>query len=111
MVARRAGGNSELHSFVQNCTGVGGCTCALTSLLGTGWANTEFRTYTFDPSSGDDAALVETEESQTRRRGIEKPLSVAEHSNLNRTVTNDLKEKESSKTEAQKNAITISSKV
>lgn len=49
---------------------------------GTGWANTEFRSYTFDPSSGDEASLVETAESRMRRKGTEKPLSEAEQRNL-----------------------------
>jgi len=50
--------------------------------LGTGWANTEFRSYTFDPTRIPTASLVETEESRTRRRGNEKPLSTAEQRNL-----------------------------
>ncbi|KAF4534015.1 Phosphoglycerate mutase family protein [Lasiodiplodia theobromae] len=35
---------------------------------GTGWANTEFRSYTFVPHSNDNASLIETEESLKRRR-------------------------------------------
>lgn len=53
---------------------------------GTGWANTEFRTYTFDPSATESASLIETAESRTRRRGTEKPLSEAEQRNLRRTA-------------------------
>lgn len=50
--------------------------------LGTGWANTEYRSYTFDMTRRSTASLVETEESRTRRRGTEKPLSEAEQRNL-----------------------------
>jgi len=49
---------------------------------GTGWANTEFRSYTFDPQSGDNAAFVETTESRRRRAGSEHPLTEAEQRNL-----------------------------
>lgn len=49
---------------------------------GTGWANTEYRSYTFDPARTATASLIETEESRTRRRGTEKPLSEAEQRNL-----------------------------
>lgn len=52
---------------------------------GTGWANTEFRSYTFD--IGGDATLVETQESLKRREGTEKPLSKEEQNNLHRTTT------------------------
>ncbi|KAK8157591.1 histidine phosphatase superfamily [Phyllosticta citrichinensis] len=34
---------------------------------GTGWANTEWRTYTIDPSSGTEASFTETSESLARR--------------------------------------------
>jgi len=58
---------------------------------GTGWANTEFRSYTFDPStcggSGNgNASLVETPESLKRRAGTEKPLGKEEQKNLQRTA-------------------------
>ncbi|GME24131.1 Phosphoglycerate mutase family protein [Neofusicoccum parvum] len=36
---------------------------------GTAWANTEFRSYTFAPDGGEQASLVETEESLKRRGG------------------------------------------
>ncbi|KAL9060637.1 MAG: hypothetical protein Q9162_000588 [Coniocarpon cinnabarinum] len=58
----------------------------LTRTAGTGWMNTEFRTYNFDPKSGQNASLVETEDSRLRRRGTEKPLSEAEQRNLARTT-------------------------
>lgn len=61
---------------------------------GTGWANTEFRTYTFDPASGDQASLIETAESKTMRRGTEKPLTDAERRNL--TQSRNEKEQTSS---------------
>lgn len=61
---------------------------------GTGWANTEFRSYTFDPASGDKASLLETEESRTRRQGLEKPLDEAEERNLKRTATLDSEKSE-----------------
>ena len=81
------------------------------TLSGTGWANAEFRTYTFDPASGDTAAILETEESQTRRRGTEKPLSEAEARSLSRTANNDMKEKGYSKVQPESNGIKVSSKV
>lgn len=71
----------------------------LTQALGTGWANTEFRSYTFDPatlpsssSSAPDEppsySLVETPESRARRAGTDKPLSEAEQRNLKQTAHN-----------------------
>ena len=78
---------------------------------GTGWANTEFRSYTYSPVSNkkDDAyaTIVETEESRVRRRGLEKPLSPAEQTNLRRTANNDLKEGNVTNS----NAVKIASKV
>lgn len=58
----------------------------LLTRTGTGWANTEFRSYNFDTSS--DALLVETQESKDRRAGHDKPLSKEELKNLSRTTTN-----------------------
>lgn len=52
---------------------------------GTGWANTEYRTYTF--KSATDPTFVETPESLARRSGTEKPLSKEEMKNLQRTAT------------------------
>ncbi|KAL3421717.1 phosphoglycerate mutase [Phlyctema vagabunda] len=51
---------------------------------GTGWANTEYRSYTFaDPTGADaNASVVETQESRYRRKGDEKALSAAEQRNL-----------------------------
>lgn len=59
---------------------------------GTGWANTEFRSYTFDPASGDAASIIETGESRTRRRGTEKPLGESEQRNLKRTAAKDVQD-------------------
>ena len=59
--------------------------CALTRILGTGWANCEFRSYAFDdstPESIDNATLIETPESRQRRKGREIPLTEAEQTNL-----------------------------
>jgi len=52
---------------------------------GTGWANTEFRSYNF--ASASEATLVETPESLTRRQGTEKSLNKAEQKNLQQTTT------------------------
>ncbi len=57
---------------------------------GTGWANTEFRSYRFkdpqDPQNDDNASLVETNESRHRRRGTEKPLTDTEKMELRETT-------------------------
>ncbi|KAI9784736.1 MAG: hypothetical protein M1816_000739 [Peltula sp. TS41687] len=45
------------------------------SLPGTGWENTECRSYQFMDEGGDNASLAETQESRQRRRGTEKPLT------------------------------------
>ncbi|KAF1981552.1 phosphoglycerate mutase family protein-like protein [Aulographum hederae CBS 113979] len=54
--------------------------------VGTGWANTEFRSYTFDPNGGANASLVETQESLQRRAGDSKRLSETEQRNLKLTA-------------------------
>lgn len=50
------------------------------SITGTGWLNTELRTYEFaDPSGQDvDASLKETKPSWRNRRGSEVPLTLTE---------------------------------
>ncbi|KAK5158599.1 hypothetical protein LTR04_005212 [Oleoguttula sp. CCFEE 6159] len=58
----------------------------LEALPGTGWANTEFRSYSFDVGSGDNASLVETDESRRRRAGTETPLTREEKLNLKQTA-------------------------
>lgn len=35
--------------------------------MGTGWNNTEFRSYTFVEEEGENATIVETEKSKARR--------------------------------------------
>lgn len=67
-----------LHYFTEDWTGAD-------KFAGTGWANTEYRTYTFKSST--DPTLVETPESMERRRGKEKPLSKEEQKNLQRSTT------------------------
>ncbi|KAL7276399.1 hypothetical protein RUND412_000603 [Rhizina undulata] len=47
-------------------------------LPGTGWSNTEFRTYHYLEGEDENATIVETEESRERRRGTEKPLGKTE---------------------------------
>ncbi|KAF2149363.1 PGAM-domain-containing protein [Myriangium duriaei CBS 260.36] len=68
-----------LHYFTEDWTG------ANKFAGSTGWANTEFRTYTFQSPS--DPTLVETPESRERREGKEKPLSKEEQKNLQRSAT------------------------
>lgn len=53
---------------------------------GTGWANTEFRSYGFVSSEDADAALVETGESRLARRGTEHALSKDEQRILRDTA-------------------------
>lgn len=55
--------------------------------IGTGWSNTEFRSYQFSNETGDDTSLVETKASRDGRRGTEKPLSKTEQMEL-REITN-----------------------
>lgn len=54
-------------------------------ILGTGWANTEYRSYTF--KSATDPTLVETDQSRQRRSG--HGLDKEEKSNLARTATHE----------------------
>jgi hypothetical protein len=55
--------------------------------LGTGWANMEFRPYTFDPKGSTSASLIETKESRKYRTGDEKPLTEAEQRDLKVSAT------------------------
>lgn len=50
------------------------------NVVGTGWENTEWRSYEFvEPTGNDDEASIrETEESWRRRRGSAKPLGETE---------------------------------
>lgn len=55
--------------------------------IGTGWANTEFRSYEFvDGEEGGNASFIETTESHLRRRGEEIPLTDAERLQLRETA-------------------------
>ena len=58
--------------------------------MGTGWANTEFRSYNFSSSHPEEAHLVETIESSRRRKGDDKPLDHNEATQLKRTKTNEM---------------------
>lgn len=66
-----------LHYFTEDWDGHA-------SFTGTGWANTEFRSYNFADAQGQDAnaSLVETKESRQMRKGSEKPLSADEQREL-----------------------------
>ena len=55
-------------------------------MLGTGWTNTELRSYEFSKESDEDAPIVETAASRERRRGTEKPLSRTEQMELRKTT-------------------------
>ena len=71
-----------LHYFTEDWTGSD-------KLPGTGWENTEFRSYEFveDDGKGEDtASLRETEESRRRRHGDEKPLTRTEQMELRETT-------------------------
>lgn len=70
--------------FIKCCLGL--VDSRLTSSIGTGWANTEFRSYEFSKKAGDDTSLVETTASREGRRGTEKPLSKTEQMELRETT-------------------------
>ena len=55
-------------------------------LTGTGWANTEFRTYQFKEGDEDRASLVETAKSRQLRNGTEKPPTETEQIELKRVA-------------------------
>lgn len=55
-------------------------------LLGTGWENTEYRTYCFLNDNSDDTSMVETAGSKKSRRGSEKPLTKTERVELRETA-------------------------
>lgn len=50
--------------------------------VGTGWMNTEWRSYTFVEEGDEDAVLEETKESREKRRGREIPLTRDEQREL-----------------------------
>jgi len=66
-----------LHYFTEDWDGHA-------SFTGTGWANTEFRSYEFVNLEGGDenASLRETAGSRERRKGDEKPLTADEQREL-----------------------------
>lgn len=51
-------------------------------VTGTGWANTEFRTYQYTDRHDDRASLIETAESRQLRTGTETPLTETEQFEL-----------------------------
>lgn len=75
---------------------------------GTGWSNTEYRSYTFgsNPKSGR-PVFVETPQSRARRMGDEKPLSRSEQTNLQRVESRQRAEEE----KAYQKASSIQAKV
>ncbi|KAF2719226.1 phosphoglycerate mutase-like protein [Polychaeton citri CBS 116435] len=59
---------------------------------GTGWRNTEFRSYGISSGEPTQAHLVETTESRQRRQGKEKSLDANEKAQLERTVSQEERE-------------------
>ncbi|RDW75348.1 phosphoglycerate mutase-like protein [Coleophoma cylindrospora] len=76
-----------LHYFTEDWEGND-------KFTGTGWANTEWRSYQFVDQEGKDAnaSLKETPESRIRRVGHEHPLSEAEQRNLRSSAEEGWKE-------------------
>jgi len=68
-----------LHYFTEDWTGH-------EKFLGTGWQNTEFRSYNFRHEDDENASIVETPESRDRRRGLETPLTETEQRELRATA-------------------------
>nr|POE49134.1 putative phosphatase spac5h10.03 [Quercus suber] len=71
-----------LHYFTEDWTGS-------EKFTGTGWANTEFRSYTFSSHEPSEAHLIETPESRKRRSGDLKPLDHNEQTQLKETATKE----------------------
>lgn len=71
-----------LHYLTEDWTDSG-------KFLGTGWANCEYRSYSFTSDSDPEASLVETAESHARRRGTEKPITRSEQMQLEQTAIRD----------------------
>lgn len=59
--------------------------CTGTPSAGTGWSNTEYRSYKFKDGKDGNPSLIETTESRERRRGKETPLSQTEQMELEAT--------------------------
>ncbi|GAB7363414.1 hypothetical protein MBLNU230_g3691t1 [Neophaeotheca triangularis] len=74
-----------LHYFTEDWTGDN-------RFPGTGWANTELRSYNFNTNDAD-PRLVELTESRRRRLGDEKPMDQNEQANLKRSVSRELEGK------------------
>lgn len=64
-----------LHYFTQDWEGA-------EKFAGTGWQNTEWRSYEFVSGEDEEASLRETKESRERRRGMETPLTETEQREL-----------------------------
>lgn len=62
-------------------------------VAGTGWENTEWRSYEFiEPTGNDDEASIrETEESWRRRRGSAKPLGETEQQQARAAVIESMR--------------------
>ncbi|KAF2239711.1 hypothetical protein EV356DRAFT_499921 [Viridothelium virens] len=78
---------------------------------GTGWANTEFRTFTFASESPSPSySIVESSASRRRRSGSEKPLTEAEQRNLKRSaeVQSEKNKKDSKKDDTKKGLFAFS---
>lgn len=67
-----------MHYFTEDWADIG-------KYSGTGWANTEVRSFTFSDQDVAKAHLIETPASRSRRE--EKPLDKEERTNLTRTAT------------------------
>jgi hypothetical protein len=64
----------------------------LTRLLGTGWENTEHRSYQFLGLEDPNASLKETSPSRRERRGSAIPLTHAEQVQLRQAFSQELEE-------------------
>ena len=53
---------------------------------GTGWKNVEYRSFRFADETGDNASIIETEESKKARSDTEIPLTETERMQLEKTV-------------------------
>ncbi|KAL6714531.1 hypothetical protein ACLMJK_007956 [Lecanora helva] len=68
-----------LHYFTEDWTDYN-------AVMGTGWANVEYRSFEFVNEEGENASIVETSRSKERRRGSEKPLTQTERMELRETA-------------------------
>ncbi|KAI9877655.1 MAG: hypothetical protein M1830_003174 [Pleopsidium flavum] len=68
-----------LHYFTEDWSDSG-------KFNGTGWDNTERRSYRFPDDDDENASVEETSESRESRRGTEKPLSKTEQMELRETT-------------------------